>query len=483
MMTHSSDSWLGRGADLLVSISGIRGTIPKGLDPENIVPFIRAFAQVTGKIIVVGRDTRPSSGYIHQLVMATLVATGKQVIDIGVAPTPTVKCVVKTRHANAGIVISASHNPLNWNGFKFIDQDALFFSHVKQKNWLSALQTDYFTGNVFKAGTYSTVTTLGTCQNFDLSALDTHIDCVLRALPDIKKITQKKYLVVVDGVCGAGSTALPRFLERLGCSVIPLYCKTERCDEFPRPPEPKQEAMKDLSKLVKKHKAAIGFALDPDADRLALSSMKRGPLHEEYTLALSLLGIEPLLKQRLQQGQKNHMVVNLSTALLCDQIGSTYKMKVFRSAVGEANVVAMMQKKKACFGGEGNGGVILPEVPSYGRDPLVGAGLILSAMALHNVSNVDMLMDRLPPLFMHKGKHKIQRSSFEDVKERFLLEFPIAKPDYHDGLYLPLLDKKSWIHLRPSNTEPVMRLFAQAPDAAELKDIVTRSQKLIRKYS
>ncbi len=478
-MSTYSDTWIERGEDLLISVSGLRGTIPRGLCPENIVPFIRAFAQVTAKVIVVGRDTRPSGSFIHQLIVGTLVAAGKQVVDIGVAPTPTVKCVVKARQADAGIMISASHNPLNWNGFKFIDRDGLFFGEAKQKSWLDALQADQSLARAPKSSAYVNTESLGTYQNF--SSLDVHIDCVLQALPQLDAIAKKKYLVVVDGVYGAGSTALPKLLEKLGCQVIPLYCDTKPIKKFPRPPEPNQDAIQNLAKLVKKHKAAVGFALDPDSDRLALASAFRGPIHEEYTLVLAMLGLEPLLKRRLAAGQDNHLVVNLSTALLCDHLGAAHKIKVFRSPVGEANVVAMMQKKKACFGGEGNGGVILPDVPSYGRDPLVGAALILSAMALQDAASVDTLMDTLPPLFMHKSKHRMKRNSFQDVFERFLLEFPVPRPDYRDGLYLSI-DQQSWLHLRSSNTEPVIRLIAEAPDAPRLKDIVTRSQKLIRKY-
>ena len=477
--THRTEYYFERGEDLRISLSGIRGTIPRGLNPENLVPFIRAFAQISGRRIIIGRDTRPSGPFLHQLVLGTLIAAGKEILDIGIAPTPSLKCAVRLFKADAGIIITASHNPINWNGFKFVDDKGLFWGAGKQQNWLSALNSYSAEKKI-----YCENKALGSYRIVD--ALSGHIQAVCNFLlqnekgTGIQSIRKKKYLVIVDAGAGAGAEALPALLKKLGCQVIPLHCQfIAKMQKFPRMPEPTPDALKKLASLVKKHKAAIGFALDPDADRLALVSPERGAISEEYTLPLALLGLDPLLKKRQKAGKANHLVFNLSTSSLCNYFKSAYNTKIFRSPVGEANVVDLMQKKKALFGGEGNGGVIVPDIPSFGRDPLTGAALILSAMAAANAKNLDRLLDFLPALYMHKSKYKLAGSSFEDISEKFLLEFPSAKANHSDGLHLSL-PEQSWLHLRPSNTEAVVRFIAEGATQESLKEILKRANKILK---
>ena len=218
----SKNSLVNRGDELLISISGIRGTIPHGLDPENIVPFMQAFADISGNKIIIARDTRPSGFFLSQLVIGTLVASSKKIIDIGIAPTPSLKYAVKLYQADAGIMITASHNPILWNGFKFIDKGGLFYTKHKQADWLKALLSK---SNQKK--NYSSVKSLGSYHSLGYEAIKSHIDTVLNYTSNLQKIQGKKYKVVVDAVNGAGSVALPMLLEKLACKVITVNCETK----------------------------------------------------------------------------------------------------------------------------------------------------------------------------------------------------------------------------------------------------------------
>lgn len=440
----------------MVSISGIRGKIPEGLNPENIVLFTSAFASVTGKKIVIGNDSRPTGELMRHLIIGTLIGCGKEIIDIGLAPTPTVKAAVNSWKADGGIMISASHNPLEWNAFKLIEKGGWFFSAEMFAKLKAAVEKKEFP--------YKDYRQTGSVRVLD--GVENHIESVLNIIPNIAQIRKKKYSIVVDAVGGAGREALPQLLDRLGCRVVPLYCE-ESPRGFPRAPEPTPSALREFGALVKKEKAAAGFALDPDADRLVVGSPKQGTLNEEYTVPLSLLGFLSAHKNGVKG---KAIVVNLSTANLVDFVAEKAGMKMFRSPVGEANVVAMMRKGKAVFGGEGNGGVIHPEVPSYGRDSLTGAALILSAMAARNAATIDSLTSEIPPLHMEKIKVELKgnpQDALNKVKSLFLN----VKHDERDGLHI-LFPDRAWVHVRSSNTEPIMRVIAQAPSKSRLKEIL-----------
>ncbi|MBE7439452.1 MAG: phosphoglucosamine mutase [Spirochaetales bacterium] len=454
------NSPLTENTQLKISISGIRGTIPAGLDPLNLVQFVRAFAAVTGKRIVIGHDSRPTGPAIQHIIVGVLMACGKDVVTIGLAPTPTVKAAVKLWNAHAGIIISASHNPLEWNGLKFVGPEGFFFFARDLENWHKALQSERSPAVEYnKFGSFS-----------ERSGTEAHIEDILRIIPNLSQIRSKAYSVVVDAVNGAGRRSMPALLERLGCRVIPLYCDEE--GTFPRPPEPTPAALKKFGALVKQKKAAVGFALDPDADRLVVASCERGVLSEEYTLPLSLLGAGYLGKRR-----KGSIVVNLSTSNLIDQIAAPSGLTVVRSAVGEANVVAKMKALGAIFGGEGNGGVIHPDVASYGRDSLTGAALILSAMAAGN-NGLDDLLVRLPDLYMEKDKAPLKNTDPESIFQALKKAWPDAQTNEEDGLRLDFSDG-GWLHVRASNTEPVLRFIAQSSGKPALKKILTRARQLV----
>ena len=441
----------------MVSISGIRGVIPEGLDPVNIVHFSLAFASITGKKIVIGNDARPTGPILRHLLIGTLIACGKEVIDIGLAPTPTVKAAVEILDADAGVMISASHNPPEWNAFKFIGKGGFFFNHEQSANLVKAVKEGANPSVGYKA--------MGSLREMD--GVRAHIDAVLSIISNLEEIRSKKFTVVVDAVAGAGREALPALLKELGCRVVPLYCDPTADGSFPRLPEPTPSALQEFGNLTIKEKASVGFALDPDADRLVVASPSAGTINEEYTVPLAMLGLE----KKIRNHKNPVIVLNQSTADLSEFLADKMGAKVIRSAVGEANVVELMRRENAVYGGEGNGGVILPDVPSFGRDTLTGAALILSAMAEQNAGTIDPLMEQLPRLFMKKAKMEMDAVSVEKVYSDLKNKFPDAAGDTTDGLRLVLHDG-TWIHARPSNTEPIMRIIAQSPSESRLDEVL-----------
>lgn len=444
---------------LMISVSGFRAILPDGLDPGGIVALAQGFADTTGKRIVIGRDSRPTGPLLSRLFRDVLEYRGKTIIDVGIAPTPTVKAAVSQLKADAGVIITASHNPEEWNGIKFLKRGGFFYDHAALEALLHAIESPLKTTGARPGRSMP----LGSTS--DQNAIAAHVKAILKTLPNVSAIRRKKYRVVVDAVAGAGREAMPLILKELGCSVIPLFCQP--AERFPRPPEPTPAALREFGKLVKSRKASVGFALDPDADRLVCGSPTVGAIHEEYTLPLAFLGKRPTLRR------PSRLVVNLSTATLLDAVAAPHRVE--RSPVGEANVVGQMQKARATFGGEGNGGVIDPSLPSYGRDSLAGAAWILSAMAARNARSIDELLAEIPPLFM--AKEKLERkgeisealSRFESLA-RALPDLRLKSVDRRDGLHL-LFDDGSWAHLRASNTEPILRLILQADSPSALSSL------------
>lgn len=453
-----------RDRKLMISVSGFRAILPDGLSPVAIVALAQGFADTTGRRIILGRDSRPTGPLLSRMFRDVLEYRGKTIIDVGVAPTPTVKAAVANLKADAGIIITASHNPEEWNGIKFLLRGGFFYDHTALDGLLRAIESPASVGGARPGRSMQPGSTT------EQDAVTSHINAILKALPNTTTIRKKKYRVVVDAVAGAGREALPLLLKELGCSVIPLYCKP--AEKFPRPPEPTPAALREFGRLVKQRKAAVGFALDPDADRLVCGSPGQGAIHEEYTLPLAFLGKRPTLRR------PSRLVVNLSTSTLLDAVAAPHKVE--RSPVGEANVVGQMLKGHAAFGGEGNGGVIDPSVPSYGRDSLAGAAWILSAMAARNASSLDELLAEIPPLFM--SKHKLERKGeTAEALGRFEVlaaSVPgrtLTRIDRRDGLHM-LFSDGSWAHLRASNTEPILRLILQADSRANLNALMAAFQ-------
>ena len=471
---------------LLISISGIRGTVHDGLDVQKIISFIEAFCLITGKKIIIGHDGRGgSSAWMKHLCLGVLLSHGKRVLDADLAPTPSIKCAACVLKADAGIIITASHNPIIWNGFKFITRKGFFFSVKEWGLWRNALEIGIFNQKRRKQ------LMKGSIEKVD--AVQIHIDKIIHAIPEFLQIKKHQFTVAIDPVCGAGCYALPRLLSTLSCKVIAIHNYENQEKDYPRDPEPNQASLEKLGRLVKKTKATVGFGVDPDCDRLIVASPKRGVISEEYTLPLALAGFLKISadrshQPRLSASKNSEIVINYSTSNVCERIileeSYPISLRTIRAPVGEPNVVAKMQEKKILFGGEGNGGVIFSEVPSFGRDPLVGITLILFAISADLLQQIDSIIDRIAPIHMKKEKMKINLKISE---EKFLKNFekkvkgmnPAIKTDHSDGLFIDFLDD-SWLHIRSSNTEPVIRMIGEARSEKLLDALMRQANSFIR---
>src|SRR4030067_745590 len=349
-------------SNLIFSISGLRGLVGDGLTPTLVDKYASAFGYSSKGKIVIGRDTRNTGEMIKNLVISSLVAAGCEVIDIGICPPPTVELAVLDLKAQGGIVITASHNPIEWNALKFINSEGMFITEA-QKNKIEKLAQN-------ETVKYSVWDKIGKMSK-DSFQIEKHINKILNlSLVNQEKIREKRFKVVIDCVNGAGSFASQVLLEKLGCEVIKINC--QNTGTFPHPPEPVPSNLTQLCDTVRQYQADIGFANDPDADRLAIVSEKGEAIGEEYNLVLATKYV--LSKKR------GPVVVNLSTTKMIDDIARMYNSPVHRTKVGEANVGLKLKQVKGVIGGGGNGGVILPEM-DYGRDALVGLSLILSYLA------------------------------------------------------------------------------------------------------
>lgn len=440
---------------LMVSTSGIRGIVGAGLDSVTVARYAAAFGTLlkVGKIVV-GRDTRPSGQPFKMAVISALRSVGIDVIDIGIVPTPTVEIAVPQLGAVGGICITASHNPSEWNALKLFDENGEFIDN-KQLAELNEL---------FASGKFSfrKHNELGSLE-IDNSWIDRHIDQILE-LREIDKSAIKRIglKVVVDAVNGAGSIALPALLEKLGVQVIRLNCDND--GNFVHKPEPVPENLLMLSTAVKKYKADMGMACDPDADRLALVDKDGDPIGEELTLALA---VKCILAKK-----PGDVVVNLSTSRVTQDVALSAGVKIRYTPVGEANVIAGMKKYKAVIGGEGNGGVILPKF-HYGRDALVGAAIIMSLMA-QTRKRLSELIGTLP--IYHNIKHKASlpqgyEEKILEIERKALESFEHLKIDRRDGLRFDF--ERGWFQIRKSNTEPIYRLIIET-DSSKLSAILKK---------
>ncbi len=443
----------------MVSISGVRGTIPDSLNFEVIQNYLLAYVKVLNpKIVIIGRDSRPSGEYIEYFSIAILISLGINVKSIGIVPTPTLKSIVKETKSSGGIMISASHNPINWNAFKFVGKDGFFFNAEQISNLRSYVINSSNLPKPIFFPKYK-------LEFAGKELWDLHINSVLKRI-NLAKIKKRKFTVFLDAVNGGGSLVVPYFLEKLGCKVI--HVNTTPNGIFPRPPEPTEEALKSSSRLIKKSKADIGFALDPDADRLVILSPKFGAISEEYTLPISLFST-------LDSSKKN-VIINLSTSSITKFVANQKSKIVIYSKVGEANVVSEMIKQKAFFGGEGNGGVIDPEISSFGRDSLAGIGHILNYLAQSNQS-IDKVLDLMPKLFMSKKTFTIQNKNLSLLFNKLKESFPKASIDDRDGVRIDL--ENSWLHIRSSNTEPILRIIAESDSSKNLNSLLEKAKIII----
>lgn len=429
---------------LMKSISGIRGIVGESLTPMLIHNVAAAFAAYTkGGLVVIGRDSRPTGEAILFETAAVLAQCGCDVIDVGIVPTPTVQVAVEELNARGGMVISASHNPIEWNAFKLINKTGTFLNEKEIAVFFDLLEQParYVKWNKF-----------GIIKKAD-SAAARHIERVL-AVADIAAVRKKKYKVVLDSVNGAGSLITQELLARLNCTVVPLYCEMNGL--FPRPAEPLSENLTALCAAVKKHGADIGFAQDPDADRLAIVDNTGTAIGEENTISL--------VAEYFLSRKPGKAVINLSTTKAVEDIAARHNSKVIRAKVGEINVVDVMRKIGADIGGEGNGGIISPEI-HLGRDSLAGIVYVLSMMANRGQSLREIL-DTMPFYVMKKGKVKInEKLNSGDIISSIKQEYSAERISTLDGLRIDFVKESKfaggWVHLRSSNTEPVFRIIAE----------------------
>lgn len=445
---------------LMISVSGIRGRVGFGLTPEIFARYAAAFgawALATGKgtAVVLGRDSRVSGPLFHQVARAALESVGADVIDLGVTTTPTLQMAVEHHHAAGGLGITASHNPIEWNALKFIGADGLFLSAADGAA-MRALIDDV---------PYATWDKLGTTR-FDTEAVTRHLEAVL-ALPmiDVTAIRARKFRVAYDACRGAGGLVIPRLLELLGCEVASIELEAD--GRFPRPPEPVPENLGPLCTLVKASGADIGFATDPDVDRLALVDETGRAIGEDYTLALAT---RVVLAHR-----HGPVVTNLSTSLVVDDQAAASKAPVIRAPVGEVNVAMAMRAASAVIGGEGNGGVILPEL-HLGRDAPLGVALLLQ-MLVEAGQPLSAVVAAYPRYAIIKEKLDRPSVPLDAVYAALRAAFPDAEADTQDGLRLGWPDR--WVHVRPSGTEPIVRVIAEAPTLDAARALVERGRELL----
>ena len=449
---------------LIKSISGIRGTIggkvDENLTPIDAVKFAAAYGSwlkgQSGKEyvkVVIGRDARISGEMIQNLVQYTLIGLGIDVINIGLSTTPTVEVAVPMEKADGGIILTASHNPKEWNALKLLNNKGEFVSDQDGKAILRIAQENDFS--------FATVDHLGKLSHDD-RYIDLHIEKVL-ALPLVtpEAIQKKKFRVVVDAVNSTGGIAIPRLLERLGVEVVKLYCEPN--GHFPHNPEPLKEHLGDICKRVVEEKADFGIVVDPDVDRLAFITDQGEMFGEEYTLVACadyVLG-----------KAKGNVVSNLSSSRALRDIAQKHGVTYSAAAVGEVNVVTEMKRVEAIIGGEGNGGIIYPEL-HYGRDALVGVALFLSLLAERGGS-VQQLRESYPAYFMSKNKIQLtEQINPDQILKAMEQKYAHEQTTTIDGLKIDF--SESWVHLRKSNTEPIIRIYTEAKSQKEADELAQR---------
>ena len=443
-------------SELIVSVSGIRGVVGASLTPEAAARFAGALgAYLKGGRVAVGRDSRPSGQMLKHAVIAGLTAAGCTVDDLGIVPTPTVGLAVRNLKAAGGLMITASHNPAPWNGLKLFGPDGAVLNADNGRE----------VARLYETGAYARATwdKLGELH-VPPDVTDDHQRAVLDCV-SVAKVASKNFTVFLDANGGAGGPLGVRLLRELGCQVVQHNCLPS--GDFVHDPEPTPAHLVDVAPWVSQTGSAVGFVLDPDADRLALIDESGTCLSEELTLALAV-------KYRLRQ-VTGPVVVNMSTSRVIQDIAAQAGCDFARSAVGEANVVEHMRMLDAVIGGEGNGGVIDPRV-GWVRDPFLGMAMILSLMAEDDLP-LSKLVAQLPPYAMLKTKSPVNRDRLAGVLAALPAKWPAARLDTLDGVRLDGPDW--WLHVRPSNTEPVVRVIAEAPMLAEAQALCDQATAIL----
>ncbi len=442
---------------LIISVSGVRGIVGEGLTPELVGRFAAAMGSLVlqsgGTHVVLARDSRTSGPMFAEAVAMGLGSVGCGVIDCGMIPTPTAQLAVEHHAAGGGIVITASHNPIEWNALKFVGADGIFLDRETGARLQALAEGDHAPA---KSGgeVHSTVE--------DPDAIARHVEGVLGlSVVDVDRIRDRSFTVALDCNHGVGGTIMPGLLERLGCRVVGM--ELEPTGLFTRPPEPIPRNLGGLSELVRESGADAGMAIDPDSDRLALVDETGRPIGEDYTLAF---GMRTVLSQA-----PGPVVVNLSTSLIVDDVAREFGADVIRAPVGEANVARAMLTSGAIVGGEGNGGVMLREL-HLGRDAPVAAALVLHLLTVTG-RTVSQVVNGAPCYTIVKAKAP-RGGDLSATYAALEGRFEAATVDRQDGLRLTWND--SWLHVRPSGTEPIVRLIAEAPSAARAEELVAAAR-------
>jgi phosphomannomutase len=453
---------------LISSISGIRGTIGgtpgANLTPLDALRFSMAYGtwllkQHQSVTVVIGRDARLSGPMIQQIVQQTLIGLGINIIDLGLSTTPTVEMEVVRQNAQGGVILTASHNPKEWNALKLLNSDGEFLD-ASAGNQINALAQQ------LNSISFADVDALGTLIK-EPKALDHHIDAILNlSLVDSATVAKRSFKVVVDGVNSSGGIAVPALLERMGVEVIKIHCEPN--GNFPHNPEPLAKHLTDLSNAVIDNGADLGIAVDPDVDRLVFMDEKGVLFGEEYTLVACA---DYVLKHT-----PGNTVSNLSSTRALAEVTQSHGGDYAASAVGEAHVVALMKKTNAVIGGEGNGGVIYPEL-HYGRDALVGIALFLTQLTKENTT-VSALKSKYPNWLMRKDKITLSKTTDTDaLLKKIATHFSDEQVTTIDGVKVDF--PQGWIHIRKSNTEPIIRIYAEAKTESELDQLVTAIETLV----
>lgn len=456
---------------LKITLAGIRGKIGESLIPEVALDFAEIFGTLTnGGKIVLGTDTRVSTQIIKSAIISGLLSTGCDIVDIGVVSTPTVQIMVKELNADGGIMVTASHNPIMWNGIKFISNQGMFLDESEMKHMFKLYslkkqnKTKFSTIEEFIANTdicYEKIEKIGTYNIYDKAA-EIHIDKILKYI-DLSLIKSLGLKVVIDCCNGSGAVMNPILMKKMGIETI--YLNVEPNGKFNRDPEPVPQNLSGLSEAVVSNKADIGFAQDADADRLAIVDEKGNPIGEDYTLVLTM----KYLLGRHSNPKGKVVATNLSTTRAFDDVANKFGAKVIHTKIGEINVSKALFENDSIVGGEGNGGVIIPGI-GFGRDSFAGMAFMLEYLAASR-KTVSELVDTVPKYKVVKRKKNIEQSTdinllLKKVKELYYNE----KIDCNDGV--KVIFKDSWLHVRSSNTEPIIRYFAEAKTTKEATRLI-----------
>lgn len=441
----------------MTSISGIRGIIGDGLNPQTIVKYVNAYASFVkeGKVVI-GRDSRLSGEMVKNIVTGSLMAKGIDIIDIGVCPTPTVQFNVKELDAVGGIAISASHNPNQWNALKLLNRAGQFLSPEEYNSMTHNLDNSQ--------ASYNSWNDIGKKIEYD-DGLKNHINAILKLnFLDLDSIRKKEFKIVVDCFNGAGAFCVPDFLRSFGCKVVEINCNKDGV--LVPNPEPLPENITETLKKVFEVKADLGIVVDPDVDRLVLITEKGEPFVEENTITQAV--------KFILSKQGGNVVVNLSTTRAVDDVADKFGAKVFRSPVGEANVVKKMKEVDAVIGGEGSGGVIYPAL-HHGRDALCAIAITLQHLTEYGES-ISKLKESLPQYSISKKKINVKYDP-DAIINNIIKEFKNVKINTEDGVRVDFNDH--WIHFRKSNTEPIIRIITEAQTKAEAEEYSKKYLEMI----